>query len=210
MLLIMKIIKDQRGFALVLEFILVAAVALVIGAVGYRYWQNKHKAAPVTTEKKAEAPKAAPKPTTISERTFTLTLPVGWKAGHANDPKIGNGYFRQCRAVPNAEVPEYDYCYEDKSGNFFDVLVDPGGREIGNDVVWTLSKTTAGFKIASESKICKVGEFTCEAGDGRFHIYMPGGLHTGHNYFFEAGNIEKETGVSDQVYRDILASFKVK
>lgn len=61
----MKPVKDQRGVALVLEFILVAAVAAVLGAVGYRYYQARHKAAP------AEATKP------VQKKPVDLT--AGWK-----------------------------------------------------------------------------------------------------------------------------------
>lgn len=202
--------SDQRGVALV-EIALVVLVIAVLAIVGYKVYQARSDNPVSQTEQKApaEGPKdtpsnqsqpetSQPPNETATEDLFSVTIPASWTKVDKKD---------SCR-----DAGGRSYYYEGSDGNFFDVCIDPMGRGTNSDVTWRLSPTSSGFSIATESPLCKAGEGLCDAGNGKFNIFMSAqGANklNGHDYYFFAGNTLKEAGVDQQVFRDVLASFKV-
>ncbi len=79
----MNHLKDQRGVALILEFILVAVVTLVLGAVGYRWWQSRHKTEPAKTSTQSQT----------TPKTATVDPYANWKNFNAKmSDSTGSGF----------------------------------------------------------------------------------------------------------------------
>jgi hypothetical protein len=186
--------ENKNGFTSLETVLAVILVAVLTGVMVYyvmtRPAENKFSQQSTTA---VDQPLKKSKTSLINEETFTLTLPEGW----VKDDPAKNDFVHSA------------FYYTDGKGSYFAVEVDPG-RGFSVDNTWSLVKTTTGYKVQDETR-CTEGNF-CTIGDNKYDIAMvtEGEHSNGHAYFFSAGNTLKEKDVDATVFKDILASFKVK
>ncbi len=108
--------------------------------------------------------------------------------------------------------------YASPRGDFVSVEFEPLGHGSEGDLEWTVDVREDRLHLVKESPFCTKpppdfeGMDTCTVGDGRLDIeIMPMRLALrGHAYVLRFGNVLREQGVDQQVFRDILASFRAR
>jgi hypothetical protein len=159
--------------------------------------------------------RAASSARTFSHAAYVLVLPAGW-APAAFDPAT-----RQHRKTGEPEESlshAEQVTFADDHGNYFMVLVDQG-TDFEADAIWRLrARGGRRVEIASEGARCVrvaagadgEGEEECPAGDGWLALGSPAIELQGHQFSFLFGNTSREDGVSVEVFRGILRSFRAK
>lgn len=208
----------------------VLIILLVLGAAGgVYYWQQQQakkqqaqlqsqiddlkkqvaEAERNAAEAKVSPAPAAPTTKTISKSTFSITLPKSWN-------EVNNSY------VSN---PEVDYTFADTvTGDYYQVVIDPGGSDYNADTTWEYTVATSGnsIKITGKEADCTKNPDSdligmCAQGDGKLSLVISDarskqGNNTsikGHNYFFYAGNIKNEKA-SRSTYQTIAEGIIFK
>ena len=216
----MKHNNQEPGFSTV-ELLLVVVAIILVSSVGWYVYRQRSDStglsnatpAAITTKKNNSSnirPSAGVQtPTdsaivyssnTIQADTYSIGLPSNWASITTQHGKCGS-----------------EATYGDSKGDYFDVCVDPVPIDFAADLVWRIGQTPHGFRLTdSNENYCSIAGSGCAVGDNALSIgILPGSSstytnHAKHQYFFFAGNSKQERGINLQIFRDILASFRLK
>ncbi|HSH31196.1 MAG TPA: hypothetical protein VK963_00845 [Candidatus Saccharimonadales bacterium] len=186
-------------------FVLVLALAPACGQEGGTLTEAAGQAASSSTSANQD-PAITPTTVISDEALYSIRLPAGWS-------KVDEGTWR------NAQVVNY----ADGQGRYFDVVIWPRDADYGAfvaDQTWGLAFNPFqdGYQVVEQSPVCDPDDESgfCSAGDGQLQIYalladrQADPFVDGHDYQFEFGSTEAETGVDTDVFKQIIGAFTIR